>query len=96
MLLSQLNRSTDGRPNLKNLRDSGMIEEIADEVWFLYRSAYEKEAMEEIKKQKAELIMAKGRTLGKGFVELVWYPEIQVFQDAYLDKHGEEIEIVRG
>lgn len=35
--LSQLNRATDGFPKLNNLRDSGSLEQDADQVLFIYR-----------------------------------------------------------
>jgi len=44
LLLAQINRSverqTDKRPGLSDLRDSGEIEENADNVWMLYRGDY--------------------------------------------------------
>jgi len=46
ILLAQLNRGlesqNDKRPELKDLRDSGEIEEEADNVWMLYRPDYYK------------------------------------------------------
>lgn len=84
ILLSQLNRGVDGRPKLRHLRDSGNIEEFADEVWFLYREMYEE--AEQPARQESELLMKKGRTSGTGYVELVWYPNYQIFRDGYIEE----------
>jgi len=83
ILLSQLNRKVDGRPSISHLRNSGMIEEVADEVWLLWRPEYEQEKKRQEPKvrQQAELIMGKGRTKGTGYVPLWWYPKLQTFRD---------------
>ena len=73
--LSQLSRSaeknrTDHRPMLSDLRDSGSIEQDADEVLFLYREAYYDK--EEVDTARAECIVAKNRHGEVGTVELAW------------------------
>jgi len=63
VLLSQLNRDCenekDKRPRLSNLRDSGGIEQDADDVIFVYRDDYYHAASDE--PGVAELIVAKQR-----------------------------------
>lgn len=54
ILLSQLNRDGDDRPILKNLRDSGAIEQDADVVVFLHRPNKDQ-------RELIELIIAKQR-----------------------------------
>jgi replicative DNA helicase len=39
--LSQLNRSGVGKPEMKDLRDSGSLEQDADIIWLLHREDYE-------------------------------------------------------
>lgn len=82
ILLSQLNRSVeqrpDRRPQLSDLRDSGNIEEFADVVMFIYRREYyfrdEPEA-----KGKAEVIIAKNRKGKTNTAELGFIPEFTRF-----------------
>jgi replicative DNA helicase len=98
ILLSQLNRSVEGRPKLKHLRDSGEIEEASDEVWFVYRPDYNKNiAEQEEVRQEAELIHAKGRTSGIGVSNFYFYPEITLWRDAYWEDRGkkEPIKVIR-
>lgn len=61
IVAAQLSRAVEGqadkRPDLKDLRDSGEIEENADNVIALYRDAYYNQGAEDV----AELIMRKAR-----------------------------------
>ena len=63
ILLSQLNRSLEGRankrPQMSDLRESGTIEEAADRVVFLYRDEYYNEQTKD--PGVAELLVAKDR-----------------------------------
>ena len=88
--LSQLSRGpesrTDKRPLLSDLRESGAIEQDADEVLFLYRDEYYNENSEE--KGVAECIVAKNRHGEVGTVKLQWVPQYQTFTDREW-KHAE-------
>ena len=81
--LSQLSRGpegrTDKRPMLSDLRESGAIEQDADEVLFLYRDEYYNENTED--KGIAECIVAKNRHGEVGTVKLQWIPQYQTFSD---------------
>jgi len=72
--LSQLSRKVseraDKRPQLSDLRESGAIEQDADMVLFPFRQAYY-DAFETLPyKEKATLIIAKGRGTGLSDIEL--------------------------
>ncbi len=88
--LSQLSRGpesrTDKRPMLSDLRESGAIEQDADEVLFLYRDEYYNENSED--KGVAECIVAKNRHGEIGTVKLQWIPQYQTFADREW-KHAE-------
>ena len=88
--LSQLSRGpegrTDKRPMLSDLRESGAIEQDADEVLFLYRDEYYNENSED--KGIAECIVAKNRHGEVGTVKLQWIPQYQTFTDLEW-KHAE-------
>ena len=88
--LSQLSRAnesrSDKRPMLSDLRESGAIEQDADEVMFLYRDDYYNENSEE--KNVAECIVAKNRHGETGTVKLQWLPQYTTFADREW-KHGE-------
>lgn len=88
--LSQLSRGpegrTDKRPMLSDLRESGAIEQDADEVLFLYRDEYYNENTED--KGVAECIVAKNRHGEVGTVKLQWIPQYQTFTDREW-KHAE-------
>jgi replicative DNA helicase len=79
ILLSQLNRAVDYRPDkrpiLADLRDSGSLEQDADIVLFLSRPEYYGEEYFDKEKRfpaknKAEVIIAKGRDVGTGAFKL--------------------------
>ena len=81
--LSQLSRANesrqDKRPMLSDLRESGAIEQDADEVLFLYREDYYNKETE--KQNVAECIVAKNRHGETGTVELQWLPQFTTFAD---------------
>lgn len=88
--LSQLSRGpegrTDKRPMLSDLRESGAIEQDADEVLFLYRDEYYNPNTED--KGVAECIVSKNRHGEVGTVKLQWIPQYQTFTDREW-KHAE-------
>ncbi len=84
ILLSQLSRAVEGRPDkrplLSDLRDSGSIEQDADIVMFLYRDAYyNKESPEP---NISECIVAKNRHGETGTVKLIWDGQFTRFSNA--------------
>ena len=83
LCLSQLSRANesrqDKRPMLSDLRESGAIEQDADEVLFIYREDYYNKETE--KQNIAECIIAKNRHGETGTVELQWLPQFTIFAD---------------
>ena len=83
LCLSQLARANesrqDKRPMLSDMRESGAIEQDADEVLFLYREDYYNKDTE--KQNVAECIVAKNRHGETGTVELQWLPQFTTFAD---------------
>ena len=81
-LLSQLNRSLesreDKRPMMSDLRESGGIEQAADNVIMLYRGNvyYEEEDVRD-----AELIVRKQRNGRLGTIPMLWFGEQFRFED---------------
>lgn len=83
IVLSQLNRAVDERPNkrpmLSDLRDSGAIEQHADMVMFLYRDEYYNKGTD--KPGVTEVIIAKQRMGPTCTVELKWLKDYTLFAD---------------
>jgi len=94
LCLSQLNRSCEGRlnkrPMLSDLRESGVIEEAANQVFFIYRDEVYNEATET--PNIAEVIVAKNRDGAIGTCALYFEKALTRFLDAEIritDVNGE-------
>lgn len=84
LCLAQLNREVEKgnrKPRLSDLRDSGAIEQDADNVWFLHR--------ESLDAPTAELIVAKQRQGQVGVIELGFDGERMSFTDGSEAKNWE-------
>ena len=84
LILAQLNRGVesrkDKRPFLSDLRESGAIEQDADQVLFCYRD----HVYNDLADQKAfELILAKHRHGPTGSIDLEWCPETIEIKEKY-------------
>jgi len=66
----QCEQRQDKRPMMSDLRESGSIESDADIIAFLYRDDYYNPQSE--KKSIVEIIIAKGRNVGIGTIEMVF------------------------
>lgn len=86
IVLAQLNRESekrsDGKPRISDLRESGSIEQDADVVGLLYRSAYfeKDDAARSEKEGEAELIIAKQRNGPTGEIPLTFLKEFTRFE----------------
>jgi replicative DNA helicase len=94
MVLSQLNRSPEGReghrPRMSDLRESGSIEQDADVVMLLHREDYYHRGQEDYEEDNtAELIIAKQRNGPTGTVKLTFREKITRFENAA--RVGEEV-----
>ena len=80
--LAQINRevgqSKDRRPQLWMLRDSGSIEEDADEVLLLHRPGYYEPTASD---DTCECVVSKDRHGPTGKVNLAWHKELAMFGD---------------
>ena len=94
MVLSQLNRSPEGReghrPRMSDLRESGSIEQDADVVMLLHREDYYHRGQEDYEEDNtAELIIAKQRNGPTGTVKLTFREKITRFENA--SRVGEQV-----
>jgi replicative DNA helicase len=89
VILAQLNRGPESRtgkslgvPRMSDLRESGAIEQDADMVGLLYRTAYYAENAEEKEAEagKAELVLAKNRNGATGHIPLTFIAEFMRFE----------------
>lgn len=88
--LSQLSRAPEARnpprPMLSDLRESGSIEQDADVVAFIYREEYyakDLEALEEDKRNVAEIIISKQRNGPTGTIKLAFLKEFTRFENYF-------------
>lgn len=95
LCLAQLNRqaesSTDHKPKLSHLRESGAIEQDADQVWFVHRDEYYAVSDEQKKAcaGKAEIIVAKNRNGRTGSINLVWFEQFTRFENVVSEYEAE-------
>lgn len=89
IVLAQLNRESvkraDPTPRLSDLRESGAIEQDADQVWLLHRPALCMDPTEsgyDACRQDAQLIVAKNRSGPSGKADLIFQETIMRFSPA--------------
>ncbi|AIU28368.1 replicative DNA helicase [Pandoraea pnomenusa] len=81
--LAQVNREvekrTNKRPVMSDIKDCGAIEQDADQIWFLYRDeVYNPDSMD---KGSAELIVEKQRNGARATIRLAWRGDVTRFED---------------
>ncbi|MCA9230234.1 MAG: replicative DNA helicase [Planctomycetales bacterium] len=97
LCLAQLNRqvegSSDHKPQLSHLRESGAIEQDADVVMFVHREEYYKSSEDEREsvRGEADLLVRKQRNGPTGDVKLTWLHEFTRFRN-YSQKPYAEFE----
>ena len=98
VILAQLNRGPESRtgkslgvPRMSDLRESGAIEQDADLVGLLYRTAYYAETPEdkEAEAGKAELVLAKNRNGATGHIPLTFIADLMRFESGPPAHEGE-------
>ena len=85
ILLAQLSRQTESRkesrPQMSDLRESGSIENDADNIILLHRPEYYDHNTMNSPIQRTELIVAKGRNCGTGIANASFYLDTNKFSN---------------
>ncbi len=89
LVLSQLNRMSTDEPTLKDLRDSGELEQNADAVIFLHRPSYYLTGGAS-KNGICKVIVAKQRDGETGVVDQYWYAPWQRFFEPTAQNYADE------
>lgn len=97
LLLSQMSRDiekrTDKKPQMSDLRESGAIEQDADIIIFLYREHDPNDqTVDEDTRTKCDLIVAKHRNGRTDKVTVRWHGEYTTFTDLYENRTDAAIE----
>lgn len=101
VVLAQLNRESEkngGRPTIAHLRESGALEQDADQVWLLWREhkalmtrpdfdGNETDHMRAVR-HEADVIVAKHRQGGTGHTKLLFRDNIFRFDNMAGPKHN--------
>ena len=87
LALSQLNleleKRSEKRPQMSDLRESGQIEQDADVILFIYRDDVYNQAPENPNRGTAEIIVAKHRNGPTGYAKVAFNPETTTFTNLY-------------